>query len=444
MRTHLILVGVLVSTIALAQDTLDVERSTLFDMSLEELLKMDVVDKKFYLYGYVNANVQKTFDVPSYGPGETTERTSEPLEWTPIRNFHLYGQGNLSSKISYLFNLARNGDLIEIRNAWGNFALRDIIQIRVGKMYRKFGLYNEKLDQIPTFIGIEPPEMFDTDHLFLTRTTSFMIHGQKDSPRARVSYALMTDNGEAGPSPNLIPIGWDFRVKSYKSSMIIGTSGYASSINKTRAGSTVALGSGPPNGGILPWMSGDKYTVMGVFIEKELGNLLIQSEYYNAKHTAERDPSLVLQVINNANINDTQRERFLGANASKPDNTLTTDDVIVNTSYNVQTWYVRLGYNLQSNIGQFVPYLFLDWMEHPEVIQNKKYGGDDEAGLSENGKFFKPSAGVVYRPIPAVAIKLDGSYHQQLFNGETTIYPEVRLDFSFAFSNQQFSKALGN
>jgi hypothetical protein len=43
--------------------------------------------------------------------------------------------------------------------------------------------------------------------------------------------------------------------------------------------------------------------------------------------------------------------------------------------------------------------------------------------------------GVVFRPLPNVAIKLDGSYHIQEYNGKKVSYPELRLDFSFAFSN---------
>jgi hypothetical protein len=83
-------------------------------------------------------------------------------------------------------------------------------------------------------------------------------------------------------------------------------------------------------------------------------------------------------------------------------------------------------------------------MSHPESIQNKTYGGDDEAGLADDGIFWKPSAGVVFRPLPNVAIKLDGSYHIQEYNGKKVSYPELRLDFSFAFSNYELDKALGN
>jgi hypothetical protein len=413
----------------------------LFDMSLEQLLNLEVVDRNFYLYGYINSNLQKTFDYPSLNSVNGMTRVqSDPFEFTPVKNFHIYGKGNFNSKISYLFNLARKDDFVEIRNAWGNFMIYDLLQVRVGKMYRKFGLYNERLDQIPTFIGIEAPEMLDTDHLFLSRTTSFMVHGSKENPSGQISYALMTDNGENGPVKNMIPLGWDLRYKSFTNSLIIGTSGYASSITNVTTRSKVRVGAGAPDGGILPWMSNDRFNVTGMFMEKQFGKLLLQSEYYRASHIAKRDPAAVMTLLNEADINDGQRERFFGDKAAEA--VLTSDDVIVDTRFIVQTFYIRLGYNVQKGATQLVPYLMVDWMSNPEVIQNKKFGGDDEAGLADDGKFLKPSVGVVYRPIQNVAIKFDGSYHTQNFNGEKISYPELRLDFSFAFSNSVFGKII--
>jgi hypothetical protein len=32
---------------------------------------------------------------------------------------------------------------------------------------------------IPNVIGIEPPEILDSDHLMVTRTTNFMVHGRQ-------------------------------------------------------------------------------------------------------------------------------------------------------------------------------------------------------------------------------------------------------------------------
>ena len=137
-----------------------------------------------------------------------------------------------------------------------------------------------------------------------------MLHGQFMNAKRVVSYALMTDNGEGGPQKSIFPVGWDIRYKSLTNSFIIGASGYSSSISDAKTTSAVSLGEGSPKGGILPWMSGDKFTVAGVYLEKQIGNLLIQTEYYNASHNAERDAEAVLSVIQNANINAFQRERF--------------------------------------------------------------------------------------------------------------------------------------
>jgi hypothetical protein len=403
-------------------------------LSLEELLGIDVIDKRFKFYGYFDTYAEKTFKVPYVDDFGQTAFEDVPFEFTPVRNFHLYGSGNLSDRIDMLINLARiSGDGLEVRNAWGNFKIKEnLLQVRIGKMYRRFGLYNEKLDQIPTFIGIEAPELFDTDHLFLTRTTNLMVHGEMQSGKKLFQYALTTESGEGGASRNLIPVGWDFRYTS--GSFIIGTSGFASSINSNnKTSSTVKFLTGSPKGGVLPWMKADSYSVLGGFVEKQAGNFLIQAEYWVSPHNAVRNADNVLTIVKDAGINNQQRQRFLGASASRPDSLLTKSDVVTNVKYTSASWYVRVGYNIETKAGQFIPYLFLDWMSNPEVINNKKYGGDEESGFADNGVFLKPSAGLVYRPIPTVAIKVDGSVHSQKFNGKTEMYPELRFDFSFAF-----------
>lgn len=406
----------------------------LFDMSIEQLLDIEVYDEQFKLYGFINSNVEKVMRIPERGTEGNTITSSEPVSWSPVQNFHVYGSGNITSKISVFFNLARTDrDGLEVRNAYGNFKLAELFQIRAGKMYRKFGLYNEKLDQIPTFIGIEPPELFDNDHLFLERTTNFMVHGTHHFLNDKISYALSTDNGENGPNKGIIPLGWDFRYQSDRQGLIVGTSGYSSSVNGKGTTSTVNLGEGSPDGGILPWMKSDNFTVYGAFIEKQYRHLILQSAYWVASHQGLRDPLSVLTLVQYAGINTRQRETFLGTNASKPNVILSEDDVVTTANYTVQTFYARLGYSIQSEVGQFIPYVFMDWMSSPEVIQNKNYGGDNEAGLSDDGQFYKSSVGVVYRPVKSVAIKLDGSTHTQKFNGTTITYPEVRLDFSFSF-----------
>jgi hypothetical protein len=80
-----------------------------------------------------------------------------------------------------------------VRNAWVEAPLIDgSLILRAGKLYRRFGLSNEILDATPTFIGIEAPELFDEDHLLLTRTTNLMLHGSLGFDSGVVNYALTT------------------------------------------------------------------------------------------------------------------------------------------------------------------------------------------------------------------------------------------------------------
>ena len=105
MRKYLILMCVCFCGVAQAQiDSVAMESDDLFDLSLEELLNLDVVDRNFYLYGYINSNLQKTFDYPVRNEDGSISRISDPLEWTPIRNFHIYGKGNFSRRVSYLLD----------------------------------------------------------------------------------------------------------------------------------------------------------------------------------------------------------------------------------------------------------------------------------------------------------------------------------------------------
>lgn len=430
----LIVVSFLPGSYAFSQEKeQDEEEFDAFDLSLEELLNIKLYDDQFKLYGFVNANVEKVFNIPATNNEGRTITESEPIAWSPVQNFHIYGSGNLSQKISVFFNLAYSDNRIEVRNAYGNFKLSNFWQLRVGKIYRRFGLYNEKLDQIPTFAGIEPPELFDQDHLFLTRTTNLMLHGYRELRQGKFSYTLSTGSPEGSSTHDVIPLGWDFRYQSDRSGILVGTSGYTSSANGQPTTATVAFGEGSPRGGILPWMDADQFTVLGGFLEKRINKLLIQTAYWTAHHQAIRNADHVLTIINQAGINQAQRDRFLGANAQTPDAELTPDDVITEVDYSLYTFYARVSYNIKSSIGQFVPYVFYDVLSSPEVIADKTYGGDNEAGITDDGRFSKVSLGMVYRPINQVAVKLDVSSHAQKFNNEQLSYPEVRLDFSFGF-----------
>jgi hypothetical protein len=101
--------------------------------------------------------------------------------------------------------------------------------------------------------------------------------------------------------------------------------------------------------------------------------------------------------------------------------------------YAVDTFYFRAGYEFDvGDLGTLTPYAQLDYYLSPEVIENKDLGGDNEAGDSDNGEFWKATLGVVLRPVPAVALKVDGSIHVfPEVNNQLYVYPEVRVSFSY-------------
>ena len=401
-----------------------------FDLSMEELLGITVEEKSdFKLYGFINSNIEKVFQANHTLDIET------PVKFSPIKNFHLYGQGKLAHHINILFNLSANETGFELRNAYGEIKLWDALWIRAGKSYRNFGLYNDKLDQVPTFIGIEAPELFDTDHLFLSRTSDFMLHGLQYFRSGTLFYSLTTGNSEGNSLSNVTPIGADIRFKSEKKELIIGSSAYTSNIFKKASSPSNSYKKQSSHGGILPWMKNDKYQVYGGFIEKKIGQFLIQTEYWISPHKGRRDPIKVIDLIQNSQLTQNQINKLTTYdNPSKDYTEMPATSIIEHSNYVSQTFYVRCSYIFNSNKGQFIPYLFLDWMSNPEMIANPTFGGDNEAGLADNGTFTKPSIGLLYRPINEVAIKLDGSLHSQLTNNSRSLYPEIRLDFSFSFN----------
>ena len=403
---------------------------TYFNITLLDILdiEQDEETQPLVLYGFIRTNVEQVFDIPFIGENGRTEKGNDPLEWSNP-NFNLYGISKINDRFDIGFNIFAEDSDFELKNAWGNIRYNESLQFKIGKQYRRFGLFNEKLDETPTFIGIEPPELLDGDHLLLPRTTRFMIHGIKEFEGATLLYSVDTDNAESGPERDVFPIGWDVRYKT--STLVVGLSGFSSTLAEGDTTSTTGVGGGSPKGGVLPWMSGDDYFVIGGFFEKSVNQWLVQGAYWVADHDATRDPSSVLTVIANANINSDQCQNFVGQ--SDCSGIFSESDIITKADYKVKTAYLRIGYTFQSTYGPITPYFHYDWMNHPETIQSKTYGGDNESGFSDDGDFVKYSIGVVYNPLPEVAIKLDSSAHVQDFNGSSEIYPEIRLDVSYAF-----------
>lgn len=377
------------------------------------------------LYGYFSTRLEKSFQVPSVENGAVVKENT-PKEFTqPFFNVMMQHQFDPRFKAFVNLNGAGAGT-IDVRNLWGEWTPSNAFNVRVGKIYRKFGLYNEVLDAVPTYYGIEPPEAFDGDHLLISRTTSAMAYGFVRAGAGRLNYSLSTDNGEGRDVGGSLPIGGDVNYNFGRGSYTIGLSGYTSggATNSDRA-----VGAGSPKSGVLPWMARDSFTVVNAYAEAKISSLTLQAEWAQADHKAERDAAAVVQVVNGAGVNAAQRARFL----INPNGPVTTANVRTSGDHTVRTWYVRAGYSKETAKGEIGPYLQWDAYSNPETIASKRFGGDDEAGAADDGKFTKATAGVLFRPVPQVAFKVDASIHRYKLLGRSVNYPELRIDLSYAF-----------
>jgi hypothetical protein len=373
------------------------------------------------IYGVIDAYWEKVAQTPSGvdASGET-EYESNPNEFD-IPNLSLMVQGTIAERFSYFLTLAFPGASdLDVRSAWVQASIwGDYLNVRVGKLYRKFGLYNEILDAVPTYMGIEPPELFDKDHLLLTRTTNLMLHGSIQRNAHEIAYAVTTGNDET--KKERVPVGVDLNY-TWRGMLKVGTSFYSSNGN---AAPSKSVGDGSPSGGVATWMEQDKYMVYGGYVQLDWKGLQLQTEIWQAAHDAKRDPEQVIKLMD-AGLNSRQLRRF-GLDGANP----TEADVITDADYEVTTFYVRTGYTFELSFGAITPYVQYDFYRNLETIASKSYGGDNEAGLSDDGQFHKATAGVVFRPIPSVALKIDGSTHTQKFNGDFVTYPEIRASLSY-------------
>jgi hypothetical protein len=375
-----------------------------------------------HLYGYLSTRYEKVFSEPGYDSDGEPVREDPPGEFS-FPYFHIMMQHRANDHFKAYFNINGGGaETLDVRNMWVEYSAVDQFNARMGKIYRKFGLYNEILDAVPTYIGIEPPELFDNDHLIVSRTTNLMAYGRHDTGSGTFNYSVTTENGEGGS----FPLGFDARFGFHNDEITLGTSGFTSGGDMT---SDVALGEGPPHNGVLPWMARDSFEVFGGFFELQSRHLILQAEYWRSSHDGERDPSTVVELVNSTVLNDRQLARFL----TDPDGPVTEENVNIPASYVVETGYLRAGYSFETDNGEFVPYAQWDWYSNPETIAEKKYGGDNEAGIADDGRFHKGTVGLVYRPTPEIAIKLDGSTHVLKFDGQTISFPEIRFDVSYVW-----------
>lgn len=153
-----------------------------------------------------------------------------------------------------------------------------------------------------------------------------------------ISYALTTGNDERGGDG--VPIGGDLRYQ-YSNILTLGTSFYMSGEG---AQASRGVGEGSPTGGVATWMAEDNYSVFGGFLELKHSGVHLQAEFWTSPHDAKRDPDQV-NAINRDKLNARQIERFW-------------DDagqVIEDVEYSVMTYYVRVGYTLETDWGDLVP-----------------------------------------------------------------------------------------
>lgn len=379
------------------------------------------------LYGFIDSYWEMVAPEPDGIDASGNTLRSDISREFDLPNVNVMLQGSLHGKYRYFLNLAAPGagsatddEPVQVRNAWVEAPLHgELLAVRAGKLYRRFGLYNEILDAVPTFIGIEPPELFDKDHLMLTRTTNLMLFGSVAlSPATRLHYAATTGNDES--TGGAVPLGADVHLEA--DGLKIGTSLYWTG---GAAAPSRAVGEGSPRGGVVNWMEEDEYVVLGGYAEATPGGLTLQAEYWRAHHDAVRDPEAVAALAD-AGLNAQQLERYF--TDSDPAQGTTGNAV----QYTVQTAYLRAGYAVDVGTRASVtPYAQADWYQNPETVANKDVGGDAEAGLSDNGVFLKYTVGTVLRPVPEVALKIDGSAHQLTYNDALTFYPEVRLSLSY-------------
>jgi len=403
------------------------DTTTAPDYSFGEMSIAGLTLNSLNIYGYFATRIEKNWSVPSL-EGAQIIKESEPAAWTnPFFNVMIQHQTSQKFKVFVNLNGARGGT-IDVRNLWGEYSASNAFNIRLGKLYRKFGLYNEILDAVPTYYGIEAPELFDADHLIISRTSTFMVYGGFAAGAGTLNYSLSTDNGEGRNDTfeENIPLGWDLNYQFGGGDYTVGLSGYTTS---GYSHPDLALGGGSPKSGVLPWMANDRFSVLGGYAEGKIRNLTLQFEYWNSPHDAARDPALTVRMINGAKPNAAQLSRFL----IDPKGATAENNVRVHGDYTVRTWYLRAGYAAETAIGEIGPYVQWDYYSNPETIASKTFGGDDEAGATDTGKFNKATLGIVFRPTPEVAIKLDYSSHMQKFKSGNQAFPEVRLDVSYIF-----------
>ncbi len=387
------------------------------------------------VYGFINAFLTQIAPLTPERPLAYDRATDQVIKAQEPTSFNVDAfvmvQGTIGDRYRYFLNVAAvgaadpiRGTAVELRNAWVEASLYgERLAVRAGRMYRRFGLYNEMLDATPTFMGIREPEILDSDHLMITRTTNLMLHGAYLRGVHKVEYSLATGADER--KSNQVPLGVDVNY-TYEDWIKVGIS-YYDTMGKAKPGVGVLEGS--PKGGVANWMAEDRYRAFNAYAQIEKGPWRAQLEYCIAPHDAKRDPAAVMQLsVAAANLSPAQYQRFFTSPFDGPPPLET--DVIQDVKYTAQTAYFRLGYDLSD--GKLTPYLQGDYYQNPEIVPLRQYGGDNEAGFDDRGRFLKGTVGLMYRPMSPVALKVEYSSHFfTKWGGTSYIDPELVASLSY-------------
>ncbi len=387
------------------------------------------------VYGYINTFLTQIAPLTAERPAAYDRMAGRVIKEQEATDFNVDAfvmiQGTIGNRYRYFLNVAAlgGGDPVEsaafeLRNAWVEASLYgQALAVRAGKMYRRFGLYNEILDATPTFIGIKEPEILDEDHLMITRTTNLMLLGAYVRDVHKVEYSVTTGRDER--EHDQIPLGTDVNY-SYEDALKVGVS-YYDSMGKARPG--VAVGQGSPKGGVADWMAEDRYRVVNAYVQVARGPWLAQLEYAVSRHRARRDPASTLLLADpSAHLSPIQYQRFFTDPFDDEQPGLA--DVIQDARYTAHAAYFRLGYEISD--GKLMPYVQGDYFKNPEIVPLRAFGGDSEAGYDDRGRFHKGTLGFMYRPISPIALKVEyGSHFFLKWGGVSYVAPELRASFSY-------------
>lgn len=393
------------------------------------------------LYGFIEERVNATFGEPNGQTSATGRalRSDNELDMS-LPGFHLMGQGSLYSRFRYYFNLTTSPkeDIddptrdvgLGLRNAWVEASLfGDYLNLRAGKLYRRFGLYNEILDTAPSFIGVELPVVFGVNRPMLTRTTNAMLHGKISFDESTISYAATVGKDEISPADDVFSPGFDVNY-DYDSLIVVGTSYYTTAGVGTPH---LAPGEGSPAGAIAPWLASDRYQVYGGYARVTPGNFLLHAEAWFSPHVSTRDPARVLATAAGAEgFSDANRAR-MGVPLTSP----TEGAVITDARYTYSTINVRAAYTFTLGGGadpvEITPFVNWEYVRNTESIADENFGGDGEPGHSTRGIMLHNRVGCVVKPIPQVAIKTEATHAMYAFDNAWVSNAELWLSLSYQF-----------